>query len=784
MSNVWGSGGLFEQALASKLAGQAAETELNQSKVGVDAMNASTNRLNANNQYDLGLRKDAVEQGQLGVNRGQLDVNRMTAQTGQFNADTARLDGFNQFGKAAPDSALISSLGLRTVNPYTPSAGASVLPSDQGSSMLKTTQANGVAAFGDRTTQNFKNGGVVLKPKMKQPGHSAAKVQMPRGYKNGGKIGDVAKDDGTDKVNVVARQGEYFLNPETVAAGFGGGSYEAGVRNLNQIVRDATGKEPGPSPVGKSGKPGFVYGGALGDEFPRNAPVTPQQAAQSQAAAQAAARQSAMAADPNMELYRRAALDRMAAEKAAARSGATTGESTIHVGANGTASTTGLKNSYAAAADADVGQSIRSGAAKAYDAVKRFVPSVATTGKYIGRAGNFVAAPIALGADVADVVDVYTDPNMSGRDVAGEVASKAGKWGLAGAGALKGGAIGAAIGGPFAPITGAVGSILGGVGGYIAADKAIEFGRGVRGVDTRDSSEYSNGIVSQMLGSNDVSTPLPSAAAAGAKPAEQPKPRDFDKEVRDKLAESEAKAKAAKNPSLRDMMMERYTNLHNGLAGADAMKTITSLNQMKQLEGSLVELDKNAATAGARTAKDQEKAVEGVRKQMQASFQRPVLKDGEPTGATEFDEGAFNLFEASVIAPLAEQGIDFYNLPPAIRMQEVANYQNRRRVSNDIYAALSGVRDAPISRELINPNQIAQGPKLGFRQLNMFNPQSSVDFGDMWDSMWRGGDYDETVQVTIGGKKYILPKTIVSRMPNGSLDIDGMRQYNRKPEEQ
>ena len=84
------------------------------------------------------------------------------------------------------------------------------------------------------------------------------------GMKNGGVIGNVKKDDGRDKVPVVAREGEYYINPETVAH-IGGGDYKQGLRSLNALVREATGKEPGPSPVGKYGLRGFAAGGMVED---------------------------------------------------------------------------------------------------------------------------------------------------------------------------------------------------------------------------------------------------------------------------------------------------------------------------------------------------------------------------------------------------------------------------------------------------------------------------------------------------------------------------------------
>lgn len=86
-----------------------------------------------------------------------------------------------------------------------------------------------------------------------------------KGMMSGGPIGDAGEDDGKDSVDVRVREGEYLLNPPTVAKAFGGGDYDAGVENLNQIVRETTGKEPGPMPVNEDGeavRQGFRNGGA------------------------------------------------------------------------------------------------------------------------------------------------------------------------------------------------------------------------------------------------------------------------------------------------------------------------------------------------------------------------------------------------------------------------------------------------------------------------------------------------------------------------------------------
>jgi hypothetical protein len=74
----------------------------------------------------------------------------------------------------------------------------------------------------------------------------------------GGTVGSVRKDTGADTRPVRVREGEYFLNPETVAH-VGGGSYEKGVAALNSLVREATGQEPGGQPVPQG--TGFAGGG-------------------------------------------------------------------------------------------------------------------------------------------------------------------------------------------------------------------------------------------------------------------------------------------------------------------------------------------------------------------------------------------------------------------------------------------------------------------------------------------------------------------------------------------
>lgn len=83
-------------------------------------------------------------------------------------------------------------------------------------------------------------------------------------YARGGEIGNVQMDRGTDTIDAKVRPGEYLLNPETVQA-VGGGSHENGVRNLDQLVRRTTGRQPGPieMPDADRMKQGFERSGMV-----------------------------------------------------------------------------------------------------------------------------------------------------------------------------------------------------------------------------------------------------------------------------------------------------------------------------------------------------------------------------------------------------------------------------------------------------------------------------------------------------------------------------------------
>jgi hypothetical protein len=120
----------------------------------------------------------------------------------------------------------------------------------------------------------------------------------------------------------------------------------------------------------------------------------------------------------------------------------------------------------------------------------------ATINKYAGR----VLAPVGAAIAAGNIVDVATDPEKTGSDVAAQIAREAGGWGSAGVGAAlgaKGGAALGAIGGPLAPITvpagAALGGIAGGIAGYYGANKLMDLGG-------KDPSKTSQGIVTGMMG--------------------------------------------------------------------------------------------------------------------------------------------------------------------------------------------------------------------------------------------------------------------------------------------
>lgn len=249
--NIFGRGGLFEQRIGLR-------NELLERDTAVREQNA-----------------DTLAAGQL--------TREFNADTNRFNAETRRVNSVEEFATESD----ARRLGLRTFNGDDPNQLSSGSPSGQRSLFGANGEVIGFRGadvrggsnvglergVGSRTVsageevaedpQLFKQGGQVKRMKMpqklKQPGY--AKGGMVKYYERGGVIGDVSEDNGQDTVDAKVREGEYLLNPETVAY-MGGGDYQNGVRSLDAMVKMATGREPGPEMVEE--KSGFRTGGVVG----------------------------------------------------------------------------------------------------------------------------------------------------------------------------------------------------------------------------------------------------------------------------------------------------------------------------------------------------------------------------------------------------------------------------------------------------------------------------------------------------------------------------------------
>ena len=394
MGNTWGAGGLFEQALRNKL-------DNNSMKSETERMNALTQRSDMFNRYDIGLRGNEVNRMNADVNRMNAGANVMNAQTNQYGAETQRFDVAGGMSKNfKPSQGFLQSAGLRSFQPFQSATGGlpqPLLATGTMSPEAASSLAPISAADAERALVQQSN---TPAPRVKTNTTASGNKyygdrEMKPGYAKGGPIGDVGQDRGADTVDAKVRPGEYMLNPETVAH-LGGGNYENGVRQLNQLVRQATGKEPGPSPVGKSGKPGFAASGPV---------------------------------DPNEELYRRAALDKMAEAKAAARA-PVSGSAPMYVDPAGAVS----RELPPRSSSFEAGRSVGRGLQTAKDAL----PTIARSA---GESLAPAAATLEAGYNMYDKGDFYNDesvPNVekfkqSLRDMAGPVGAWAG--GTVGAGA-------------------------------------------------------------------------------------------------------------------------------------------------------------------------------------------------------------------------------------------------------------------------------------------------------------------------------------------------------------
>jgi hypothetical protein len=334
-NNIWGKGGLFEQRLAQKMGTEQTRTGILQQEadssqayregtIENNAFQADTNRIKSGNDGGdpeaLGLRQlgkgspsDILDEdgSVMGIRGSKFGTSRTRPQASSPISNSFVRETQDSAGEETENSLYRKGgpVGLRgyqnggqvhrmprglprVVDDRKAVRGPSTVPpdntgtpqTDKEAARAKQRDEAAVDEGMRRGAENHKNrklyakGGAITSSAQRkkrkaigQPGYNAGgAIKLPPEPQ--GPIGDVAQDTGEDTETIGARPGEYLLNPNTVRDGFGQGDYEAGVRNLNQIVLAATGEEPGPEPVGKPGeeaKRGFANSGGLfyTDEF-------------------------------------------------------------------------------------------------------------------------------------------------------------------------------------------------------------------------------------------------------------------------------------------------------------------------------------------------------------------------------------------------------------------------------------------------------------------------------------------------------------------------------------
>jgi len=883
-SNVWGAGGLFEKALDKKLAvndieaqAKALDAQTNSRMADAAAFDNDTKRLDVAGRFqgNLGpfMRTPAIFKG-----LGLRSMSSVPYYDPYENNNPLAPPGTGPNGPKAPDAPITGPTfrGPAAVpNPSmatpAPVAGTPPTASQPTSSFVNRTWTTATDGAGNtksvtdglgngmwwETPQKpkFANGGMVglrVKPKMSQPGYKTGGKVMY--CADGGPIGDVAQDEGKDTIDAKVRPGEYMLNPETVAH-VGGGDYAQGVRELNQLVRDATGKEPGPTRMGKDKTPGFMMGGVppgVMNQAAEEAPARAYWRAIQQAAQQAEAPVVQQAAAPANGL--RTAREIAAAAEVAgaapeapasgwraptasgwrtAEAPTTTWRAPPEAPANGwraPPTTTWRQAAEAAAREAAARQALQQEAIQAaQQGAAQQAAREAAARQAAAPAGSWGPAkgPGSWGPAKGP---------SGGAPAGGSAGGSANGWGAAAnrwraaingqntttvgdvfkglrSGVVRAGQIAKAAGPRFGsvaskavPLAALSGAMYHGYGtdtedyykrlGWDPVARAAWLPQGTKDLFARSlgvMSDVGASIVDNialapanfMTGSNyslrDNFADVQDNKAAEAARA--------DKAIADAMAPSEpekigdASANLLKQyngvaevpveapkPSMRDMVAAEWQRLHS-----DPFATAVP-DRERNLLSYLQQSEANDATRAAAETKNLDDRAADLKKMASASFQKPVLKDGEPTGETQFDEDAYNLFEASVVAQAAEKGIDAYRLPAAQWTQLLANYQDSRRPTDAIMRELqSGLRNAPTTRELVTSKQIKRGDDINLSQL--LDSNSTIGLGDWAYSKlpFHNADYDKTVRVRIGGQDYTIPMATLTRGSRGNIDLDAIK---------
>lgn len=761
--NIWGEGGLFEERLRQKMRLAEPQSPGPRSIIGgrfVDA--GDTEGRNAaiahRDEVDANVRAQRGMRAEFGSPDLMMDYERArpgsAAELGQKPLISSPSPGSEQgvLGESyrnVPGNDALTSILYGESGPRTPlrAAGNRVTPPQKSSSLF------------DDTSNGFRSGGVITKQRdMKHPGYqNSGKVELPgycsggrarkgkkrsmRGYAAGGKIGNVREDDGNDTVDVRVREGEYLLNPPTVAA-FGGGDYSAGVRVLDGIVTATTGEKPGPTPVNAEGesveeermeegvRPGFLTSGRVNEKTW----LTPEEAVQNQR------------------------LQELAAQRNAAR-GANAGQPRVLYG-TGPRDLSAVRNPTLRGAQNAAGTAVR-GAVRAEQAVEagarsalRGAARVAPTAMRWGTRG---AIPLAAGLDAYDVYKVYQD---NPEDVGTEIVDKGARWAGAAAGAIGGSQLGLMTG-PAAPVAVPVLSATGAVLGYIGAGEGMEALRGSeapsvqlgnrlaaeqRGQQTQaetppaDPNAYYRAFTNAPVDLRDIPTARTNAAVepGGMNIVQRTGGPGNEVIVREDLVQPDGTV-VPSFTNLRTTPFETGATALQQQADARAAEDYARREQRGQrmlTPGALATSGRMDEAIAMRQAELGAASKAGKTKQAEIDdivkdrSRRPVYDDdGNITDHIEDVQWQQDFYDAMAAYSAANPNFDIYDLPRAELDQVLADVD---RIRNETLMAIAAAR---AQGEVID-----RTPRTGANSLR-YIPGSSISIGDVWGPEATIGDY-------------------------------------------
>ena len=678
-------------------------------------------------------------------------------------------------GSRAANAALVQSELGRMAHSALPGAalyGAGLAGKAIGNAINDRLSDNAKDVIGGTINQGVRSLGKMIGKDLGVDDTAYLQQKAARGYAKSGKIGDVDNDTGEDTIPAKVRPGEYMLNPETVAH-IGGGNYDQGVRHLNQIVRQATGKEPGPTRLGK-GEAGFAKSGEASSwqrfkdtaadwtTRARNATadfIKPGTAsadaagatgagAQTSAGTQAGANASSVrpdAASPEAQAWR--------AEREAAWANANKPQQgmlgrfkdAVRAGAQEAVDATGA-SSIAAGSGANAAEQAAT-AGKILNTVRNspMLNNLAGLGVLSGAYNTY------KGVRDGD----YTGATLGAADAASSAVP------LLGASA--------AAYAPAALVYGA------GRAGWELGDKVVnpmlsEDTKDVIGGTINEGVRSLGKLFGKDWGVDDSQLLLQRAqqnnpVAAPTKPA-APKEDKAAAPKEDKAAAAE-QAAAAAPPSLRDMLLQRYNDLASDTRGQG---TLYRQDAMRDIVKSLTDLENNANTTTASTTnamlKARQDAQDATDKRIAQAFSTPVVdKTGQITSYTQDDVGARAFREN-----MAQQGIDIYSLPNATQDALAREFGLRYRALKNINQTLvgNGGDQAPVS-DVIGAYNIQKGLGLGDVIGN-----EGVTFGDYLKSLrpWSNDIDNRVVRLPSGDA---VSAANAFRTPDGAIDYDAYR---------